>query len=142
MLNNGVVIAQFTSESSAAELKLMLGFIPALVHYIQDLQGTNPNARWWVNRDLFDSWQAGADDTILITGSSGIYTLDTASIATYSGGDVVSSTDVTNGTYRFRDGTEPVAGNITQAGITIPAGDQTNSGKNVVFAWRAVNALV
>lgn len=132
-----VTIAQFTSESTAADIRLVLGFIPGLVHYIQDLQGTNPNARWWVNRDLFASWQAGADDTILITGSSGIYTLDTASIATYAGGDIVTAADVTAGLYRTHQGGVYAAGAVSGPGITIPAGDQTNSGKNVVFAWRA-----
>jgi hypothetical protein len=137
-----VYIAQFTSESTAADVRLVLGFIPALVRYVQDHQGTNPNERWWMNRDLFDLWQAGADDSILQTGSSGVSTLDTSSISSYAGGDTVTSSDVSAGLYRLSDGTEPAAGTIVGAGIAIPAGDQTNSGKNVVFAWRCANPLV
>lgn len=137
-----VYIAQFTSEGTAADVRLVLGFIPALVRYIEDAVGTNPNERWWVNRSLFDLWQAGADDSILQTGSSGISTLDTSSISTYAGGDTVTAQNVTDGLYRLSDGTEPAAGTIVGAGIAIPAGDQTNSGKNLVFAWRCANPLV
>lgn len=135
-------IAQFTSEATAANVRLQLGFVPGFVIYIQDLQGTNPNIRLWANRSLFASWQAGADDTILMTGSTGVLTLDTASIASYAGGDTVTATNVTDGLYRDKQGNEPAAGHVAQAGISIPAGDQTNSGKNLVLAFRADAPLV
>lgn len=141
-MNGSVYVAQFTSEGTAADVRLMLGFVPGFVIYVQDLQGTNPNMRFWVNRALFSMWQAGADDSILDTGSSGILTLDTSSIAVYNGGDTVTAADVTAGLYRDRQGNEPAAGTIASAGISIPAGDQTNSGKNIVLAWRAAAALV
>lgn len=135
-------MAQFTSESTAAEVRLMLGFVPDFAIVIQDLQGTNPNIRFWANRTRFATWQAGADDSILMTGSTGVLTLDTSSISAYAGGDEVSATDVTNGLYRDAQGNEPAAGVIATAGLSIPAGDQTNSGKNLVLAFRAANPVV
>lgn len=131
-----VSMAQFTSSGTAAEANIQLGFVPDAVLLITDTQGTNPNARIWMNTSNFSMWQAGADDTILITGSTGVFTVDTASIAAYAGGDTVTSTDVTNRKYFNRQGTVTAAAQVTQAGITIPAGDQTNSGKNVLWAFR------
>ena len=129
-----IVGAQFTSEATAAAIRLQLGFVPDYVEYIENANGTNPNRRFWVNRDQFASIAAGADDSILETGSSGVNTLDTASIAVYNGGDIVTAADVTAGLYRDRQGNVATAGQRSQAGITIPAGDQTNSGVNFVLA--------
>lgn len=126
--------AQFTSESTAADIRLQLGFVPDYVELTTDANGTNPNRRQWVNRAQFASILAGADDSILDTGSTGVVTQDTASIAVYNGGDIVSAADVTAGLYRDRQGNEPVAGTRTQAGISIPAGDQANGGVNFVLA--------
>lgn len=135
-----VAIAQFTSTSTAAIVSISLGFVPDFAIVVQDAQGTNPLMRFWVNRANFNQWQAGADDTILLTGDTSggtdALTLDTASISAYTGGDVVSATDVTNRRYAKRDGSLYAANDITGAGLTIPAGDQTNSGKNFIFAWR------
>lgn len=137
-----IVGAQFTSEATAAAVRLMLGFVPDYVQYIQDANGTNPNLRIWVNRDQFDTIAAGADDSIIVTGSSGIFTLDTASIAVYNGGDIVTAADVTAGLYRDRQGNEPVAGTRSLAGISIPAGDQTNAGVNFVLAIKFLSPQV
>ena len=129
-----IVGAQFTSEGTAAAIRLQLGFVPDYVEYWENANGTNPNRRFWVNRAQFASIAAGADDSIIETGSSGINTLDTASIAVYNGGDIVTAADVTAGLYRDRQGNAATAGQRSQAGITIPAGDQTNSGVNFVLA--------
>lgn len=129
-----IVGAQFTSESTAADIKLQLGFVPDYVEYISDANGTNPNRRTWINRANFALIAAEADDSILDTGSTGVVTLDTSSIAVYNGGDIVTAADVTAGTYRDRQGNEPVAGTRTSAGISIPAGDQANGGVNFVLA--------
>lgn len=130
-----IVAAQWTSESTAAAVRLMLGFVPHFAHFIFDANGTNPNERYWVNRDIFTMIAAGADDSILITGSTGVATLDTASVATYAGGDIVTAADVTAGLYRDRLGNEPAAGTRSLAGLSIPAGDQVNSGVNFVYAF-------
>lgn len=126
--------AEFQSDATAHDVVICLGFVPDYVRAILDSRATNPNIREWFNRDKFPLWQAGADDSILDTGSTGVLTLDTASIATYAGGDIVTATDVTNGKYRDRAGNVLAAGTRTSAGISIPAGDQTNSGYNHVRA--------
>lgn len=129
-------VAQFTSTSTAAVAVIELGFIPVHVQAFFDTQGTNPNIRYWFNLADFSMWQAGADDVILDTGSTGVLTLDTASIAAYAGGDTVTATDVTNRKYFDRQGNVLAAGHIVAAGISIPAGDQVNSGKNVLIVFR------
>lgn len=125
-----VMGAEFQSAATAADVVVVLGTVPhAIIGYIDD-RATNPNIRTWFNRDLFTLWQAGADDVILDTGSTGVLTLDTASIAAYAGGDIVTADDVTNTKYRDRHGNTLAAGTRTGAGFSIPAGDQTNSGYN------------
>jgi|ERR1051326_8672095 hypothetical protein len=133
-----VAFAQFTSESTAAAAVVELGFVPDMAIVIFDAQGTNPNMRLWFNisKSYLSNAAAGSDDSILMTGSTGVYTLDTASIAAYSGGDTVASADVTAGLYHNRAGTVQAAGHITAAGLSIPAGDQVNSGKNIIIAFR------
>ncbi len=132
-------IAQFTSSSTAAVAVICLGYVPDLVEYYENCQGTNPNKRVWVNTAKYSMAAAGADDTILVTGSSGVYTLDTASIAAHTGGDDISDTDVTNRKYFDVQGNVLAATETSKEGISIPAGDQTNSGKNILLCWRAEN---
>lgn len=122
--------AEFQSAASAADVVVVLGFVPHFILGHINNRATNPNTLVWWNRDLYTIWQAGADDTILTTGSSGIDTVDTASIAAYAGGDIVTADDVTNTKYRDRHGNTLAAGTRTGAGFSIPAGDQTNSGYN------------
>lgn len=131
-----IAIAQFTSSGTAAVAVVELGFVPDAVILVSDDQGTNPNMRLWVNPSKFAMAAAGADDSILDTGSTGVLTLDTASIAAYTGGDTVSATDVTNRKYFDRQGNVQAAGHIASEGVSIPAGDQVNSGKNYLIAFR------
>lgn len=125
-----VMLAEFQSAATAADVVVVLGTVPHYIEAFLDDRATNPNKRYWFNRDLFTLWQAGADDTILDTGSTGVLTVDTASIAAYAGGDIVTADDVTNTKYRDRHGNTLAAGTRTGAGFSIPAGDQTNSGYN------------
>lgn len=131
-------IAQFTSTASTATIAVIcLGYVPDYVEYYQDCQGTNPNKYTWVNTAKFSMFAAGADDTILMTGSTGVLTLDTASLAAHTGGDDISATDVTNRKYFDVQGNVLAATETSKAGISIPAGDQTASGKNFLVCWRA-----
>lgn len=131
-----ITMAQWTSSGTAADAKIQLGFVPDYVIVVNDCQGTNPNMRFWLNPGNFSMAAAGADDSILDTGSTGVLTLDTASVAAYTGGDTVTATDVTNRLYFDEQGNVTAAGKITQAGILSPAGDQVNSGKNYLIAFR------
>jgi len=128
-------VAQFTSASTAAVASISLGFKPDFAIFIQDHGGTNPNVRLWANNAKFDEWAAAL--ALLVTGSTGAITRDTASLTVYDGGDVVTSTDVTNKKYWKPSGDLYAAGDTTGAGITVPAGDQTNSGANLLIAFRA-----
>lgn len=128
-------LAQFTSSGTAADVSVSLGFTPAIVIAVMNAAGTNPDIRIWPNKDVV-SQHAGADDTFLITGATGIITNDTASLAKYAGGDDVTATDVTNRRYAKRDGSLFAAGDKTTPGFFVPAGDQTNSGVNLFFCFR------
>jgi hypothetical protein len=129
--------AQFRSTTTTATVAIVcFGFVPVHVRALIDTRGTNPNQLEWFNRARFGLWQAGADDAILTTGSTGVMTVDTASISTYAGGDVVTSTDVTNRKYFDTQGNVLVAGTIAPAGISIPAGDQVADGYNFIIADR------
>ena len=134
-----VAITKWDSQATAADAKVSLGFVPDFAICIFDERGTNPNIRFWFNRARYTDWQAGADDSILMTGSSGVLTVDTASVAAYAGGDKVAAADVTAGTYYKRAfaSTGYAAGDLTSAGLAIPAGDQVNAGHNTIVAFRS-----
>jgi hypothetical protein len=103
--------------------------VPDAVELFMDWSGT-PRLRRWYNKDRL-SQVPGADDGLHLQGGSTAWAADTSSFSAYTGGDVVTAADVTAERYRKRDGTLYAAGDITEAGITIPAGDQTNSGINI-----------
>ena len=130
-----MAIASFASSSTAAIASLSLGFVPDVVIFVEAHGGTNPNVRIWTNNATVPAWAAAL--SLLITGSSGIITRDTSSIVAFAGGNVVTADDVTARSYFKADGTVHAAGDTTGKGITIPAGDQTNSGANLVLAFRA-----
>lgn len=128
----GVIeIAQFTSVASTAVItNLSLGFIPDFVVMVQDYKGNNPSLRFWANVTEFAGWDAGL--TLLLTGSSGIVTPDASGITAYAGGDTANGST----TYKDRDGTAIASGLKTAPGITIPVDNQTESGKNLILAFR------
>lgn len=129
-----ISLAQFTSANPATIASVSLGFTPEALVLIEAHGATNPNIRIWANNARFSEWAAAL--ALLITGSTGVVTRDTASVIAYAGGDVVTSDDVTAKRYFKRDGSLYAAGDITEAGITIPAGDQTSAGANLILAFR------
>lgn len=132
-----IVVAAFQSAASAADTYVNLGFVPHVIIGYLDNRATNPNTRVWFNRDVFSTWQAGADDTILTTGSTGVDTVDTASFAKYEGGEIVTAAQVTAENHKDRAGSILAAGTRTKAGFLVPAGDQTNSGYNHFICIKA-----
>lgn len=136
-MSEDIAHAQYRSTTPAATLSVIcFGFVPVHVRALIDSRGTNPNQLEWFNRDRFSMWQAGADDAVLTTGSTGVITVDTASIAAYAGGDVVTAADVTARKYFDCQGNVLAAGTIAPAGISIPAGDQVADGYNFIQAHR------
>lgn len=132
----GTALANFTSHSTARIVHVELGFVPDFAIVIDDLDGTNPNIRFWGNVGALPSWTAAL--ALLLTGSSGIVTRDTTGIAVYEGGDSIATTETVASapTHVNRAGTPATAGHVTAAGLTIPIDNQTNSGVNVVIAFR------
>ena len=139
-MNQGdIAVVEFISASTAGIVYAELGFIPDFAILIQDHGGTNPNIRIWARGGTgktFPLWPAALG--LLITGSTGVITRDTASIAEYAGGDTIASAETANtdGKHVTRDGAPGVAGHITAPGVSIPAAEQTNSGRNLLLAWR------
>lgn len=138
-MRDSPAIVAFASEATAEAVNIMLGFVPAYVVYLRDTNGTNPNRYEWFNTDDYPSWSADADgdnDTCLLTtGSTGVVTVIDDGIKPYAGAEVVASG--TDENFRDREGDIPAVGTVTSQGITIPAAIQTNSGRNVVLAYRS-----
>lgn len=129
-------IARFVSTpTTATDAVIQLGWKPSFVIAFFDCQGTNPNMRYWADDSKWD-WAAGANDSILCTGSTGVLTVDGDSITKYDGGDTVTATDVTNRKYFNIQGVVSAAGTLTKAGLSIPAGDQVASGVNLLVCFR------
>lgn len=132
-----MAIAQFTSASTAGVVNVQLGFKPDFCIFIADLAGTNPNINIWGNAETVPSWTAAL--ALLITGSTGVVTRDTASLNTYDGGDVIASAETVNSAPKHVDlyGTAAAAGAVTSEGISIPADHQGNSKVCMLFAFGA-----
>lgn len=132
--------AEFISASTAGIVYVMLGFVPDFVIMIQNHGGTNPNIRLWVNGGSGFPFGAGIAAALgfKVNGADGVITRDTTSIDVYAGGDLIATTETadTAGKHVDQAGAFAIAGAITQAGISIPADNQTDSGRNVVIAFR------
>jgi hypothetical protein len=131
-----IATIEFISASTAAIVHAELGFVPDAVLFIQNHGGTNPNLYLWFNNDKHAQWAAAL--SLLVTGSTGVVTRDTSGISKYAGGDTIASTETANtdGKHIDRDGTFASAGHITAPGVSIPADHQTNSGRNMILAFK------
>ena len=132
-----MAIAQFTSASTAGIVNVELGFKPDFCIFIADIGATNPNINVWANNASVSSWAAAL--ALLITGSTGVVTLDAASLAIYAGGDTIASAQTVNSSPKHVDlyGTAAAAGRITSEGIAIPADHQGNSKPCILIAFQA-----
>ncbi len=129
-------IVEFISKTSAAGIvNVELGFAPALAVLIQNHGGTNPNIWIWCNSDRFSSWAEALG--LLITGSTGVITRDTASLNAFDGGNLISTAETTDSDPKHIDhqGTAAAAGHIAAAGVAIPADHQTAGGRNLLIAF-------
>lgn len=153
--NAGPTIAQFTASSTARRTLLQLGFVPDLVIILAAHTATNPNILLWANKggqtlpagaqvsgvttvpDILSQW-LDADDHLLITGSSGVVTRVTTGIAAYFGGDTIAADETvdTNPVHPYSNGSFPKAGEVTAAGIELPAAILINSALYLVIAFR------
>ena len=127
-------IAQFTSAATAVDATIMLGFVPDFCLLISNAAATNPNMFFWVNGAKYSAWP-GTDnnDALLLTGSSGVVTQHANGIEAHEGNtEVTSSND--QDIYEV-DGTNPVAGERTKAGVIVDSTAQTNSGVNILLAF-------
>lgn len=134
----GIAMAQFVSASTAGVVNVMLGFVPDFVIGFFDIDGTNPNIRFWHNETEF-ALTGTAALSLLLTGSSGVVTRDTTGITPFAGGTQLAAleTAASNPKHVSPDGVliDDLT-RFTQAGIAIPADHQTNSGKNLIIAFR------
>jgi|SRR5581483_5026431 hypothetical protein len=131
-----VAIVEFISASSAATVYVELGFVPDFAILIQNHGGTNPNLHYWLNNDKFSGWAAAL--SLLHTGATGVLTRNATGITKYAGNETIATneTDNTSGKHITRTGAAGVAGHVTAPGLTLPAGVQTNSGRNVLVAFK------
>ena len=137
MVVSDISMVEFISASTAGVVNVQLGYVPDAVILITDHGGTNPNARIWANNASFSGWAAAL--AVLITGSTGVFTRDTASVAAFAGNTKISTVETANSDPKHitEDGAfHPGDGTLTKPGITIPAGDQVNSGRNLLIAFR------
>ena len=149
-MNIGVTVVEFISASTAGVVNLELGFQPDAVIYVQDHGGTNPNIRIWANVAEFSGWAAAL--SLLVTGSTGVVTRVTTGITAYAGGDTIGSLALPaetansdpkhvalDGSARATFGGTAVSVTnlyVTSEGLTLAAAVQTNSGRNLVIAFR------
>jgi hypothetical protein len=134
-----IAIVEAISKTSAAGLLYVeLGFVPDFAMVITNHGGVAPDIRFWANRARFPGWTAAAQ-SILMLGSTGVLSQDTASVAVYDGGESISAAETTDSDPKHvnRAGLPSSAGRITAPGISIPAGDQTAGGRNLVVAMRS-----
>ena len=132
-----IAIVEFISASSAGIVNVMLGFVPEFAILIQNHGGTNPNIRLWANDSAFSGWAAAL--SLLLTGSTGVVTRDTTGISVFAGTNQITEAESVNDDPKHVDnaGAEvTVVPFIAQAGLVIPADHQTNSGRNLVIAFR------
>lgn len=131
-----VAVVEFISASTAGIVNVELGFVPDFAIYIHGHGGTNPNIYLWANYVKFPRWAEAL--ALLITGSTGVVTRDTTSIAAFAGGNKIATVETANSSPKHvdRDGTFAAAGHICAEGLAIPADHQTNSGANLLVAFR------
>jgi len=134
------VLAQFTSASTAGDVYVELGFIPAYIYLVADVAGTNSNTYEWF--DKTELTMIGTINSVLKnTGSTGVRTLVTTAgqvIERYAGGDVVAADEAATSDPKHVtvDGAVAVADHVTSAGVLIPKEMQVNSGVNILVAYR------
>ena len=151
-MNVGVTVVEFISASTAGVVNLELGFQPDAVIYVQDHGGTNPNIRIWANVSEFAGWAAGLN--LLLDGgpTQALLTRVTTGITAYAGGDTIGSLALPaetansdpkhvalDGSARATFGGTAVSVTnlyVTSEGLTLAAAVQTNSGRNLVIAFR------
>lgn len=130
---------EFISASTAGIVHVELGFVPDYAILFQNHADTAPNIRLYVNGGsgkTFPNWVAAR--SLLLTGTTGVVSGDDTGMTVYAGGDVIASAETANtaGKHIDLDGNPAAAGHRTSAGISIPADHQTNSGRNLLIAFR------
>jgi len=136
-------IVEFISASTAGIVNVELGFEPDFAILIQAHAATNPNLYLWANSKYAGSSVAAGSGwpallSLLITGSTGVVTRDTTGIGVYAGGDTVASDETNNTAGKHIDlaGDPASSGHVTAPGLSIPADHQTNSGRNLLLAFK------
>jgi len=138
-------VVEFISASTAGIVRVELGFEPDWCIFAQAHGATNPNIYLWFNSKYKGSgdtegWPAGL--SLLLTGSSGVVTRDTSGITVFAGGTKISSAETDNSSPKHIDvaGNPAGANHVTAAGVVIPTDHQTNSGRNVLVAFKEDSA--
>lgn len=135
---------EFISKSSSAGIvHAMVGWEPDVAILIAGHDQTNPNVYIWANSKYAGSGIAAGSGwpallSLLITGSTGVVTRDTTGIGVYAGGDTVASAETNNTAGKHVDaaGNAAAAGDVTSAGLSIPADHQTASARNLLLCFK------
>lgn len=132
-------IAQFTSSATKGDVYVCLGFVPDYVKVLLNVTGTNSDVLEWFNPATITLFPAsvlstGGDDGVRIKDT------DAADIITaYAGGDKIVGADneaTDDPKYVDHTGALIADGKYTPAGIWIADEYQTNSGINIVLAFK------
>jgi hypothetical protein len=119
------VSVAFSANGSALDIvRIELGFVPDAWFFISDHAGTNPLVMFGFNNRYMSDWTNALG--LLITGSTGVITRDTASIDEWVGTNEVLAAEATsNNTHDYYDmsGAEitRAAGDVSKPGVQIPA---------------------
>ena len=119
------VSVAFSANGSALDItRVELGFVPDAWFFISDHAGTNPNIFFGFNNRYQSDWTNALG--LLITGSTGVVTRDTASIDEYVGtNDLLAAEATSNNTHDYIDFTgaevTKAAGDAVKPGVQIPA---------------------
>lgn len=129
-------IVEFASASVAGVVNIQLGYVPDYVEFVSDHGGT-PKVMKWLNPVKYPNFPASR--TVQILGGTAVFAPDgTSMITAYTGYERLTADQTVNSAPKHidREGVAGLNGRMTQAGITISAAAQVNSGRNIVFAYR------
>jgi hypothetical protein len=119
------VAVAFSANGSALDIvRVELGFVPDAWLFISDHAGTNPNIFIGFNNRYMSDWTNALG--LLVTGSTGVVTRDTASIDEWVGSNEILTAEATAGnTHDYVDMTgaeiTKAAGDASKPGVQIPA---------------------
>lgn len=136
-------IVQFNSESSAGDIYVGLGYVPDFCVFIADFAGT-PKMYFWASNDEFSGWTDDAAVKFANHASAQLSWDSADTISEYAGGGRVGTAQqITDGVAdllaaktRDNSGAQYSTGAVLPAGVMVASEIQTNSGKNLLVAFR------